>query len=54
MITKPSLQKTLQGILHTKHESKPNHMREWEESKHKRRKHKESESNIDLAIQSNP
>jgi hypothetical protein len=44
MTTKPPLQKILQGILHTKHET----IREQEISKH-RRKDKEPQSSIGLA-----
>jgi hypothetical protein len=48
MTTKPPLQKILQGILHTENESKPNHERTAVPN-HRRRKGKESESNIDSA-----
>jgi hypothetical protein len=46
MTTKPTLQKILQGILHTEDESKQTTTR-WEVSNH-RRKDKQSESSIDL------
>jgi hypothetical protein len=46
MTTKPPLQKFLQEILHTEDESKQT-MRGWEVLNHRRRKDKESESNID-------
>jgi hypothetical protein len=48
MTTKPSLQKILQGILHTENESKQNHERTGSTNPQKR-KDKESESNIDSA-----
>jgi hypothetical protein len=46
MTTKSLLQKILQGILHTENESKQNHKRTGN-TNHRRRKDKESESNID-------
>jgi hypothetical protein len=48
MTTKTPLQKILQGILHTEDESKQNHGGQAVPN-HRRRKDKESESNIDLA-----
>jgi hypothetical protein len=48
MTTKPPLQKILQGILHAENESKQNHEKTGS-TKHRRRKDKESESNIDSA-----
>jgi hypothetical protein len=48
MNTKPSLQKILQGILHTDNESKQNHERAAIQ-KHRRRKGKKVKSNIDSA-----
>jgi hypothetical protein len=48
MTTKPPLQKILQGIMYTENESKENHRGEAVPN-HWRRKHKESESNIDSA-----
>jgi hypothetical protein len=46
MTTKPALQKILQEILHTENETKQNH-EEQAVPNHRRRKDKESESNID-------
>jgi hypothetical protein len=49
MTTKPSLQKILQGILHTENESKQHH--EWTAvPNNRRRKDKESEHNTDSAV----
>jgi hypothetical protein len=48
MTTKSTLQKILQVILHTGNESKENHKR-IAVPNHRRRKDKESESNINLA-----
>jgi hypothetical protein len=48
--TKPPLQKILQGILHTENESKQNQGGQAV-SNYRRRKDKESESNIDSAAQ---
>jgi hypothetical protein len=48
MTTKPSLQKILQGILHTEDESKQT-MRGQEVSNHRKRKDKQSENSIDSA-----
>jgi hypothetical protein len=47
MTTKPPLQKILHGILHPENESKQNHERSGR-TNHRRRKDKESESNINL------
>jgi hypothetical protein len=48
MTNKPPLEKILQGILHTENESKLKHERTGIPN-HRRRKDKESESNIDSA-----
>jgi hypothetical protein len=48
MTTKPPLQKILQGILHSENESKQN-LRGEAIPNHRKRKDKESESNIDSA-----
>jgi hypothetical protein len=53
MITKPLLQKILQGIQHTENESKQNHKRTGS-TKQKRKKGMKVESNIDSAAHNKP